>query len=368
MTLPVRILLTDVPRVHFYEGGEQSPEDVPFPSCLAASMRYLGEEYPWLVNQSHGKDTRDNYANIYILAHSGMAFGLRWRDGWHMDNADHMLAADPGEIIRRAFASVGYTYEILHKTGAPGDEETYRQRITESLAHGRPALAFGVVGPPECCLITGYDESGDVLMGWNFFQGFPPLNAGVEFEPTGQFRKRDWFRDTWSLIILGEKTARPEIHQLNRDTLRWALQIGRTPRVFDHHSGHAAYSAWAAQLADDAGFAGKNEGALREQHDAHNNVVGVLAECRWWGAQWLRFIAKDEPAMAGELLAAAQCFEQEHDLMWKVWGAVGGNGHPDAWAAFATPEVRQEIVAFILQAQEQDVTAANHLERALLAQ
>ncbi|HWI66437.1 MAG TPA: hypothetical protein VNT75_31800 [Symbiobacteriaceae bacterium] len=360
MTAPERILLADVPRVHFYEGGEQSPEDVPFPSCLAACMRYLGEEYPWLTGQVDGRAYKDNYANIYILAHSGMAFGLRWRDGWHMDNADHMMVADPSEVIRRAFACVGYTYEILHKTG----EDSWRQKVKQALAAGRPVFAFGIIGPPECCLVTGYDEGGDVLMGWNFFQGLPPFNAGVEFEPTGQFRKRNWYPDTWSMIILGEKVAKPEIHALNRETLQWALQVARTPRVYDHHNGHAAYAVWAKQLADDAAFADKPESVLREQHDVHNNVVGVLAECRWWASRWLRQIADDEPAMAEELRAAAACYEKQHDLMWKVWGAVGGNGHPEAWAALARPEVRRQIVQLILEAQVQDLTAVAHLERA----
>lgn len=329
-------------------------------------MRYLGEEYPWLVKQAHDKTWRDNYAYLYILAHSGMAFGLRWKEGWHMDNADHMLAADPNEIIRRAFAAVGYTYEIVHKTGAPGDEALFREKIRTSLAAGRPVLAFGVVGPPECCLVTGCDEGGDVLLGWNFFQGLPPFNTGVEFEPTGQFRKRNWFPDTWSMLIIGEKTERPEVHGLNRDTLRWALQVARAPWVFDRATGHAAYEAWARQLANDVTFADQPEAVLREQHDAHHNVVGMLAECRWYGAQWLRYIAGDEPAMAEALLAAAACFEQEHELMWKVWGAVGGNGHPGAWAALARPEVRKEICSFILQARDLDIAAAGHLEQALL--
>ncbi|HYF92480.1 MAG TPA: hypothetical protein VD969_09530 [Symbiobacteriaceae bacterium] len=365
MSTPNRFLLPDVPRVHFYDGGEQSPEDVPFPSCLAACMRYLGEEYPWIVKEQHGKVSRDNYANIYILAHSGMAFGLRWRDGWHMDNGDNMLVADPSEVIRRAFAAVGYTYEIVHKTGAPGDEALYKRKIKEALHRGRPILAFGIIGPPECCLITGYDEDGDVLLGWNFFQSIPPWGTSVAVEPTGHFRKGDWFSDTWSIIVIGEKVGRPEIHELNRSTLGFALQVARTPHMFDHHNGHAAYSAWAAQISDDAAFAGHDEATLRERHDVHNNVVGMLAECRWWAAQWVRFIAPAEPAMSEHLLAAAALFEKEHDLMWKIWNAVGGNGHPDAWRPFSRPEVRRQIAGWIREAQEHDVNAIAHLEQAL---
>ena len=72
-------------------------------------------------------------------------------------------------------------------------------------------LAPGPIGPPEPALITGFDEGGDVLIGWSFFQGLPEFNAGVEFEPSGQFRKRDWFRDPpgLSLVIIGESRPVP---------------------------------------------------------------------------------------------------------------------------------------------------------------
>ena len=34
-------------------------------------------------------------------------------------------------------------------------------------------IAIGVLGPEEPCLITGFDEDGKVLIGWNFFQDSP---------------------------------------------------------------------------------------------------------------------------------------------------------------------------------------------------
>lgn len=40
---------------------------------------------------------------------------------------------------------------------------------------------------PQPALITSYDEGGGVLIGWSFFQDFPDFNAGLEFEPSGQF-------------------------------------------------------------------------------------------------------------------------------------------------------------------------------------
>lgn len=362
-----RLVLEGVRRVGFHTTGNDCPENIPFPSCLAAALRYLGEEYPWIPLQAHNMTWRLNYANVHILGASGMAFGLLWREGWHPDNVDAMFVADPREIIHRAFAAVGYGCEVVEKTGADDDEAWYRDRIRESLQAGRPVLAFGVVGPPECCLITGYDEGGDVLIGWNYFQDEPGFGGGLTFEPTGQFRKRDWFKQTHSIVLIGEKTHRPDDAAILRDTLRWALEVARTPQRFGRHSGFAAYSAWAAQLTDDGAFATDDPAVLRQRHEVHHTQTGTLAELRAWAAQFLHHLAESEPAsIADELRAASDCYNAEHDLMWKIWDLAGGHMNREAHLIFARPEVRRQIVPVILNARKLDEEAAAHLDRALL--
>jgi hypothetical protein len=103
---------------------------------------------------------------------------------------------------------------------------------------------------------------------------------------------------------------------------------------------------------------------LRKRHRVHDMAVGTVAEGRWYAAQFLRQTALDEPAMAGELQAAA-CYELEHDLMWEVWGLAGGHSNPEAYLRLAEPGTRRRIAAVILQARDKDVEAAAHLEAAL---
>ncbi len=125
-------------------------------------------------------------------------------------------SADPLDGFRRAFEAAGYACQFALKRdfaqshGYPQaqdyGEDDFRALIVQSIRDtGRPVIAFGVVGPPECSLITGYDEGGDVLIGWSFFQDEAWCNAGVEFEPSGYFRKRNWFADTHGLILIGDK-------------------------------------------------------------------------------------------------------------------------------------------------------------------
>ena len=278
------------------------------------------------------------------------------------------MSDDPAAPFNRAFEAVGYAHEHMMKEEGRDNEATFRRRIIESIRDkGRPVLGFGVVGPPECCIVTGYDEYGDVLIGWSYFQGFPEFSAGVEFEPLGYFRKRDWFKDTEALTIVGEKQEKPPLDEIYRQALKWALQVVRTPVTFgDRHNGLAAYTAWADHLLRDDEFPTDDMAVLRERHMAHHDAAGTVAEGRWYGAHFLKQVAEHEPAMAEELLAAAGCYEAEHDLMWQIWNLMGGIGFSDERVEkLAEPAVRRRIAPIILQARDKDEKAADHIERAL---
>ena len=222
-----------------------------------------------------------------------------------------------------------------------------------------------MIGPPECCVITGYDEGSDVLLGWNFFQGFPDFFAGAQ-EPSGYFRKQGWFKDTNSLVVIGEKRQLPQQSVLHREILKWALDVARTPVVNGRSSGVAAYEVWAEQLLRDEDFPVGNKMAIKKRHVVHDDAVGMVAEARWYASVFLPQIARREAGKAEELLAAASCYAAEHDLMWKIWGLVGGIGHEEPKALkFAEPSVRRQIISVIHQARDKDVEAADHIERAL---
>jgi hypothetical protein len=84
-------------------------------------------------------------------------------------------------------------------------------------------------------------------IGWSYFKA-------DESEPPGYFRKRDWFKDTHSLTIIGEKREAPPLDEIYRKTLELALKIARTPVVRDRPGGLVAYTAWADALLRDEDF------------------------------------------------------------------------------------------------------------------
>ncbi|MDX9981746.1 MAG: hypothetical protein RBU25_17125 [Lentisphaeria bacterium] len=362
----VRQVLTGVPRVGFYpdmcgHAPGRGPEDIIFPACMRAVMEYLGHP---------------EYDYIHFVGVTGAGFFLNWKDGWHGDNpAIYYMApvAEHMKLFQYAFDSTGYPGEcVLLKGEAAVGEAEARRRIIASIGAGLPLLAHGVVGPPETCLVTGYDEGGDVLIGWSFFQSHDPWTQGVEFEPNGMFRKRDWYRNTWDLQMVGGRGAATDPPLVRRQSLEWAVKVVRTPETWGgRHNGLAAYDAWAAHLLRDGDITpdGTVPAGVRDMpFGVHDDAVGTVAESRYYVSEYLLRLARAEPKMRTALLKGAGCYSREHDLMWQVWDCCGGNGRtPEHVRRFADPAARRRIAELVQEAKREDEQAIRHIEAALAA-
>ena len=384
-----RVVLQGVPHVGFYQGGPRCPEDIILPSVMRAILEFLGEEdYGCKHCLAQNPDCKILCTYAFLVGVSGAASFLSWKEGWHGDNvALFYMSDDPAAPDRRVFDAVGYAYEAVCKEPGRDDETLFRRRIVESISRGVPVIGYGVIGPPEPSIIAGYDEGGDVLIGWSCFQDSAEFAAGVEFEPppqgqsAGYFRKRNWYPDTHNLLIIGDKQDKPSLEDTCRDSLRWMLCVARTPMVqpqpdapewYQHrHNGLAAYDTWAEHLLRDEGWPAGDEAVLRAHHRIHNDAVGTVAEARWYGSVFLAQVVEGfvaGPSKRGsqaEILHAAACYAAEHDLMWEVWALAGGNGNPQAYRAMADPTVRRTMADILRQARDQDARAADHVERAL---
>jgi hypothetical protein len=181
-----RMVLENVPRVNFYEGGPRCPEDICLPSVLRAIMEYLDDpDYGCNKCPSRTPNCKVPCSYSFFVGVTGAGFFLSWKDGWHGDNtAAFYLDADATAMEKRSFKALGYSFEWL----IPDQRDQFISPIADSLQRGMPVISYGIIGPPEAGLITGYDEGGEVILGWNFFQNFEP---GIEKEPSGYYRKRD---------------------------------------------------------------------------------------------------------------------------------------------------------------------------------
>jgi hypothetical protein len=358
-----RGILEGVPKVGFgvIEGNVAM---TPFPACLKACLEYMGDDLGFARGEKYPRDA----VYAYLMGTTGAAFRLLWKPGWHGDNvASFAIYDDPSEIFRRGFAAAGY--EQIPSGHVPPDAkvERFRKMVVESIRdRGRPVIAHGVIGPPEEAIIAGYGEDGRVVYGWSFFQERAIAAAGVEFEPNGYFRKRNWEADTWSLMAIGDKTATPDRRETYIKALQNALRIMRTPIRGDSHNGIAAYDAWAEHILKDDEIA-----AGSKPDDAfivHCDAADVVAEGRHFASVFVTQAAEHLPEAKEPLVAAAKCFKAEHDLVWKIWGEVGSNVPSDKTRTeFMKPEVRRRIAPLIRQARDQDAQAAEEIAKALSA-
>jgi hypothetical protein len=222
------------------------------------------------------------------------------------------------------------------------------------------------VGPPASSIIAGYDEDGDVLIGWSFFQGEGDFARGVEFEPNGYFRKRGWMADTEALIVLGERCERPRLREVHTRALQWALRLLRNKKTADRVSGIASYDAWRESLLNDVD--GADEETLKHKYVVHMHTTDVIAEGRWYAHNYLKAAAQELPEVSALLREAAEHHRTQHDLIWEMWETGGGwrkRGHDDCIRKFAQQDTRAELAEAIEKLRDADQASADLIEQAL---
>ncbi|MGE5224439.1 MAG: hypothetical protein ACM3PY_18540, partial [Omnitrophica WOR_2 bacterium] len=375
----VRKVLDEVPRVGFYQGGNIAPEDIPLPSVLRACMRFLGEPYGFTNLNLHQKEWQIDNAAMLYTAVTGAAFRFVWRflecPAGSIDAMYRTVYGD--QEIARGMQAAGYNYRLLltpayaHQIGYTGEripkEAALRRLIVDSIRdRARPAIGLGVVGGSEPCIINGYDQDGAVLMGWAYT--LPALNRSeqLEFTPSGYFRKRGWYQDTLGIALLGEKRARPPLKEIYRQALEWGLEQQRLGEVEGVPAGWASYSEWAETFLNADNFPPRKIPGFNGVYGYLNPVIWELAERRWYAAMFMEYMLHQTSGIPeGPLCAARDCFQHEHDLMWKIFNMVNGGGDAVNLDILMDETVRRLVADVILEARESDIQAAGHIERLL---
>jgi len=336
-------------------GDARSPESFFFPACLTSLMECIGEDVRWVTIQAHGREWTSRLVYKDILAASGMAFGLVWRNHPAPNEFSFPLTDDPNDMIRHAFAWMGYTCEIIERQA--GNEAALWAKITAEIDAGRPVLAFDLVGP-DCGIVAGYDADRHALIGWSFFQNDPAV-ARAE---NGMFIAPDWHRNLRKIAVCGPKRdARVPL----QDVVRRGLAIMERTSIEDGTvlMGLAAYDAWIAFVQNPA-FETMDDETLKNKHGIHDGTVGNHAELRCYLGNFLTGASQVEgQGTRGDkyLQEAAQCLDKIHTQCWKAWGVLGGMGSPDAYKGLRDAAKRAELAAVLTAIKNLDRQAANAL-------
>ena len=222
---------------------ENKAENYMFPSCMRSAMYALGE------------DKAMDF--LFFAGVCGDLFTQTWCfPKWQYNDSYSNVCHQTVEPIKAAFNACGYEFEYVPASEIQKSKSKYVQKIVESIDKGIPVLTFGIVGPPICSIIFGYDESGDVLIGWSQFtdehvEGDHPTEA---YFSENYFQKRNGLDKSDALIFIGNKKQPSDITGCIRASIlsipKYANLSATERTVF----GKAAFEEWADTLLDDTCF------------------------------------------------------------------------------------------------------------------
>lgn len=314
-----------------------------FASALMSAMLRLGEDVPY----------------HYIMGTSGVAFRFTLNPGeWDFGNYSiRNIAADADEPVRRAIKATGYAYTLCDKTTWQDDATA----IIASIDRGIPVLAYGVVGPSDCCVITGYDEDGDVLLGWSTYQDIPQ-DHNIPHDATGYFRKPGWHDNLHGYILIGEKGERPPLPTIYLNALKWAAYLLKTPRMGDKVTGLEGLRVWAEEMTQEKYFPADDEETMGWRYvSVAINMTMLRDHCT--AEDFLRQAMADVPDFAPELSLTADCYGDMQRIRAEMDDVIGDNFSEPAMKAIAVPDMRRAYAEAILQIHDKEQEALAHIER-----
>ena len=320
-------------------GGGQMCE---FAAAMVRTLSCVGEDVPY----------------HYVMGVTGVAFRFtfgpeHWNPGFYGFEG---VSADVNDLIRRAFAAVGYTYTQHMK----GDLAEDRQRITGSVDRGVAVMLRGhVVDASDWALVGGYDRDADVLFASSPYGRQPKPLPAYDAAP-------DWHTKTREYIILGAKGERPAPETIYTDALRLAVSLVRTPKVADRNTGLKALEVLASTLRNEA-F--PEDGEREEDKPGFRYLCllcyNMMLDDHKSAPPFLRDAAKALPKCSAELIEAAACYERACGLRDQLEGSLKSDFSKEAQRRVLDPRAREEFAGTLLKIRDAEEEGISHIERAL---
>lgn len=318
--------------------------DTMFPICVKAVSEYLGEDV--------------SYA--YIMAATGAAFRLVWNQTeWDLSNIDiyHTLR-ESNDIYQYGAKALGREFSFLGRK-----EETTRKEFLDfmkaAVVKGYPVIALGIIGPPEPCIVAGFESDGDVVMGWNFFQNDPEFANDVDRMDNGYFRCGAWWEntDTQAVMYIGEKK---EASYTDKEIIKMALQIMEAREENTYAKGIRAYQAWKDMLLQEKWFEnGSTFDNMFSKLLVQNDAMTCIHDGRKWAAKYFEELANQyENSKKTFCRDIAGCFDQVSAIAGEMKSLIGDwNDAERMQKNFGDRLIREKLGELIDAAEKEDTLA-----------
>lgn len=321
-----------------------------FPICVKAVSEYLG----------------DDVSYAYIMAATGAAFRLTWnRVEWDLSNIDiyHTLK-ESNDIYRNGAGALGREFVFLGREENTSKED-FAEFIRSNTAKGFPVIALGIIGPPEPCIIAGYEESGNVVVGWNFFQHDDEYASDISFLDNGYFRSDRWWEntDTQAVMCIGPVAGEPWD---DREIVKTAAAIMEPRNEGSYAKGIAAYDAWKEMLLDEKWFEnGAGFDCLFSKLLVQNDAMVCISDGRRWAARYFEELSETcGEAGKGICREIAKHFHRIGDIGDEMLSLAGDWSNVDQMLQrLADRSVRERIAGLIDAAKAEDAMAYEQIRR-----
>lgn len=323
-----------------------------FPICIKAVSEYPGDD----VSYAH------------IMAATGAAFRLVWnRSEWDLSNIDiyHTLR-ESNEIYSYGAKALGREFSFLGRE-ADTAKSDFREYIKSNLSKWNPVIALGIIGPPEPCIIAGYDADQDSVMGWNFFQHDPEFASAVSTMENGYFRCTSWWEntDTQAVMCIGSSSGQP---YGNKEIVKMAADIMEPRQESTYAKGVLAYDAWKDMLLDGKWFESNSSfDSLFSMLLVQNDAMKCISDGRKWAAEYFYELAGTygEPE-ASACRHIAESFRKASGIADEMSTLIG-NWHDteNMLQNFGSHSVREKICKLIDLAKKEDETAYEQIKTLL---
>ena len=186
----------------------------------------------------------------YVCAVSGSAFRTSFPMLGQWNHGNYHVIHTP-DIIEHTFKMLGYNMRQYIR----GDYEFDKKLIVDSIDKGIPVITIeGVINCSDACVISGYDNDGDVLLGYNPFM-YVHEDHDEPHDDTGYFRKSNWHSGYFAessqgrILIIGDKSENLSKEEVFAETLKLIKRlIGELNIAPGQYNGIAAHSAFAHTL------------------------------------------------------------------------------------------------------------------------
>lgn len=280
-----------------------------FPICVKAVSEYLG----------------DDVSYAYLMAATGAAFRLVWnQEEWDLSNIDiyHTLK-ESNDIYQYGAKALGREFSFLGREKGTSKKE-FAAFIKTAVAKGYPIIALGIIGPPEPCIVAGFESDGDVVMGWNFFQNDPEFSNAVDIMDNGYFRCEAWWEntDTQAVMYIGEKK---DHFYTAKEIVKMALTVMEAREENTYAKGIRAYQAWKNMLLQEKWFVnGSTFDNLFSKLLVQNDAMECLHDGRKWAAKYFEELANQyENSEKAFCMDIAGSFEKVSAIAGEMKSLIG---------------------------------------------